>query len=94
MASWSSSDLACQGLPIDHLGRLVRRTVLNPYLPPPFIGDYAASKAGVHMLHERGAPEWVLRMARESTVKIPVDFKGRQVVDVETGVIKLEDHGA
>ena len=36
----------------------------------------------------------MLRLARESTVKIPVNFKGRQVVDVETGGIKLEDHEA
>ncbi|KAA8629967.1 hypothetical protein SMACR_06358 [Sordaria macrospora] len=153
-------------------GHIVNICSMSAFLPPPYIGDYAASKAGVQMLHEslqlelkhahkakrvrltlaipsfiqtpligashprqnnfifpllhvrtvseeivdslysgygrtiylpgimryltslRGAPEWVLRMARESTVKIPVDFKGRQVVDVETGGIKLEDHEA
>ncbi|KAK3391376.1 hypothetical protein B0T20DRAFT_510592 [Sordaria brevicollis] len=153
-------------------GHIVNICSMSAFLPPPFIGDYAASKAGVQMLHEslqlelkhvhkakrvrltlacpsfiqtpllggshprqnnflfpflhvrtvseeivdslysgygrtiylpgimryltslRGAPEWMLRMARESTVKIPVNFKGRQVVDVETGGIKLEDHEA
>ncbi|KAJ4398859.1 hypothetical protein N0V85_006174 [Neurospora sp. IMI 360204] len=152
-------------------GHIVNMCSISAYIPPPYIGDYAASKAGLQMLHEslqlelkhvhkakrvrltlaipsfiqtpllggshpgqnnflfpllhvrtvseeivdslysgygrtiylpgimrylaslRGGPEWVLRMVREPTYKIALNFAGRQVVDVdETGGIKLEDH--
>ncbi|KAK3385466.1 hypothetical protein B0H63DRAFT_414541 [Podospora didyma] len=36
----------------------------------------------------RGAPEWMLRILRESTVNIPVDFKGRQKIDEKTGALR------
>ena len=40
------------------------------------------------MSMQRGAPEWMLRILRESTVNIPVDFKGRQKIDEKTGALR------
>lgn len=36
-------------------GHIVNICSMSAFLPPPFIGDYAASKAGVQMLHEVSA---------------------------------------
>ena len=43
----------------DH-GHVVNICSMSAFLPPPLIGDYAASKAGVQMLHEVGFPLLIL----------------------------------
>ncbi|KAK1775523.1 hypothetical protein QBC45DRAFT_396042 [Copromyces sp. CBS 386.78] len=65
-----------------HKAKKVRLTLAIPsFIQTPLLGGSHNFILPLLDVRTRGAPEWVLRMARESTMKIPVDFKGRQVVD-------------
>ncbi|KAJ3957406.1 hypothetical protein N0V92_006021 [Colletotrichum tropicale] len=73
-------------------GHIVNIGSMSSVVPPVRIADYSATKAGLTAMHERAGPEWIWRLARETTASAKdIPYTPRQKINDLTGTFDLEE---